>query len=140
MHCHISASDRYSPATGVQAETQGRSVKPCPVSWHEVEINDGRKAEGEIGAGNLRTIGSSKFWMGIDRVVIQRRRVTSMHVRIDQPRNQKSSAAVNAPDVWTGNQVRTISAIPAIAENNLSMQPRSDPFRRDQSDLFNSTP
>jgi len=59
---------------------QGRAVKPCPVSWHEVEINDGRKAEGEIGAGNLRTISNSKFSMGIDRVVIQRCRVTSMHL------------------------------------------------------------
>ena len=59
---------------------QGRAVKPCPVSWHEVEINDGRKAEGEIGAGNLGPISSPKFWMAVDRGIIQSRGAPHMDV------------------------------------------------------------
>jgi len=36
----------------------------------------------------------------------------------------------------TGNQVCGDFSDPAIAENNISMKQRSDPFRRDQSDIF----
>ena len=35
-----------------------------------VEINDGRKAEREIGAWNLRAIGSPKLRVGTDCVVV----------------------------------------------------------------------
>jgi hypothetical protein len=59
---------------------QWRASKPRLIALREVEINDGRKAESEIGAGNLRTIGGPKFWMGVDCVVIQCRGVTGMHV------------------------------------------------------------
>ena len=59
---------------------QRRAFKPCLIAWHEVEINNGRKAEGEIGTGNLRTISSPEVWIGVDGVVIQRRGVTRMHV------------------------------------------------------------
>ena len=59
---------------------QWRAFKPCLVAWREVEIDDGRKAEGEIRARNLRAISGPKFRMGVDGVVIQRRGVTHMHV------------------------------------------------------------
>jgi hypothetical protein len=52
------------------------------------EVDEGRKAKSEIGAGNLCTISSPKFWMGVDRVVIQRCGATGMHARIDQSRNR----------------------------------------------------
>ena len=115
---------------------QRRAFKPCLIAWREVEINDGRKAEGEIGAGNLRAIGGPKFWMGVDCVVIQRRGVTHMHVRIDQSRDQKSPAAVYPPRMRTGNQVCTDFSDPAVAENDISMKQRSGAFRRDHSDIF----
>ena len=57
-----------------------RAFKPCLVFSREVQIDDGRKAEGEIGARNLRTISSPKFWMGVDGVVIQRPGVPRMDV------------------------------------------------------------
>jgi hypothetical protein len=59
---------------------QRRAFKPRLIALREVEINDGRKAESEIRAGNLRTISGPKFWMGVDCVVTQRRGVTRVHV------------------------------------------------------------
>jgi hypothetical protein len=59
---------------------QRRAFEPRLIALREVEINDGRKAESEIGARNLRTISGPKFWMGFNCVVIQRRGVTGMHV------------------------------------------------------------
>jgi hypothetical protein len=50
---------------------QWRAFKPCLIAWYGVKINDGGKAAGEIGAGNLGTISSPKFWMALDRVVTQ---------------------------------------------------------------------
>jgi hypothetical protein len=115
---------------------QRRAFKPCPVARIKVEINDGSKTEGEIGAWNLPTILSPKVWMGVDRVVIQRGGVTRMHVGVDQARNQKSSAAVYPLGMRTGNQVCADFGDPAIAENNISMKQRSGAFRRDQTDIF----
>ncbi len=119
---------------------QRRAFKPCLVYWRDVEIDDGSKAEGEIGAGNLRTISSPEFWMGVDRVVIQRRGVTRMNVRIDQSRNQKSSTAVDLLGMRTGNQVCADFGDPAIAENNISMKQRSGAFRRNQVTFSITTP
>jgi hypothetical protein len=59
-----------------------------------------------------------------------------MHVRIDQSRDQKSSAAVYPPGMRTENKVFADFSDPAIAENNISMKQRSIAFRRDQSDIF----
>ena len=115
---------------------QGCVFKPCPIDRIQIEINHGRKAEGEIGAGNLRTISSPKFWMGFDCVVIYRRRVTRMHVRIDQARDEKSAATVYPPDMWTGSQISADFSDLAIPENNIRMRQRSDTFRRDQSHVF----
>ena len=115
---------------------QWRAFKPCLVAWREVEIDDGGKAEGEIGASNLRTISSPKFRVGVDCVVIQRCGVTRMHVCINQSRDEKSPAAVYPPGMWTGDQVPVDFSDPAIAENNISTKQRSAAFRRDQSDIF----
>jgi len=82
---------------------QWSASKPLPIARREVEINDGGKAESEIGAGNLRTIGGPQFRMSIDRIIIKGRGMTGVHVGIDQSGNQKSSAAIDPSGMPTGN-------------------------------------
>jgi hypothetical protein len=115
---------------------QWRALKPRLIAWREVEINDGGETEGEIGAGNLRTIGGPKFWMSVDGVVIERRGVTRMDVRIDKSRNEKSPAPVYPQGMRTKSQVCADFSNPAIAKNNIGMKQRSDAFRRDQGNIF----
>jgi hypothetical protein len=114
---------------------QWRAFKPRLVAWREVEIDDGGKAEGEIGTRNLRAISRPKVWVGVDRVVIQRRGVTRVHVRIDQSRDEESPAPVYPPGMWTGNQVPADFSDLALADNNIREKQRGDALGRDQSDI-----
>ena len=115
---------------------QPRTFKPGLVGWRYVEVNDGGKAEREIGTWNLRTIGSPKLRVGIDCVVIQGGGVAHMHVRIDQSGNEKSPAPVDSPCVRTGNKIRADFNDPAIVNHDICMKQRGGAFRRDQSDIF----
>src|SRR5215813_15014667 len=73
---HISASDFYSFPTRVKPRMQRSTLKPVPVIWAEIEIHDRRRAEAEIGSGNLHPVCGPEFRMCIDRVLIERGRVT----------------------------------------------------------------
>jgi hypothetical protein len=110
--------------------------KPCLVAWSEVEINDGRKTEGKISAGNLCAVSSPEFRVGVNGVVIQRSRVAHMDVRIDQPGYEKSSGRVYSPGVQTCHDVRAEFNDTAITNNDVRMEQRSNTFRRDHSHIF----
>src|SRR5438874_3218313 len=114
---------------------QRRAVEPGLVVRPDVEIHDGCKAEREVGAGHLRSIGSPQLWMGSHRIVIQGRGVTDMHVRVDQARDQEPAGAIDPLCRSVHHEVRANFSDLAISDNNIRMDQRGGAFRRDDDDI-----
>src|ERR1051326_4978487 len=110
--------------------------KPRLVQRLEIKIYDRGKAERQIGARNLRLIGGPKPRMGLNGVVIERRRVAHVHVRINQPWDQKFSRAINSPRMRTGGKILADSGDLAVANNNIRVKERGGTLRRDQLNVF----
>jgi hypothetical protein len=115
---------------------QPRTFKPFLIGWRCVEVNNGCKAEREIGAWNLRAIGSPKVRVGSDCVVIQGRGVAHVYVRINQSRYEKLPAPVYPPGERTGNKIRADLNDFAVANHDICTRQGGGAFRRDQSDIF----
>src|SRR5580698_757330 len=112
------------------------TLKPFFVAWLEIEIDDGSEAEGEESARNLITIRRPQFRMSIDRVVIQRAGVAYVHVRIDQTRDQKSSAAVYSLRLRAGNQIRSYFGDLSIFDEDIDVMDWQGTFWRNHCDIL----
>ena len=115
---------------------QGSAFEPYVVGRDEIEINDGGEAESEIGAGNLCTISSPEFRMGIDGIIIERRRVPHVHVRINESGNEIASGPVDPTGMWAGNQILADISDQAVTEHDISVEEWGGAFRRNECDIL----